>query len=84
MRGKGGREDGRKCRDGAVHQSSQARLNNLEHEAATLGLVFLVAYAGGLLLLIHFLGEIVVLALLRGGIPEQLTHPGVARLRMAA
>ena len=22
MRGKGGREDGRKCRDGAVHQSS--------------------------------------------------------------
>ena len=74
-------KDGRERRDGAVHQSSEAGLNNLEDEAAALGLVFLVACAGGLLPLIHFLGEVVVLALLRGEIPEQLTHPGVARLR---
>jgi hypothetical protein len=79
VRGKGGREDGRKC-ETEPSTSSEAQLNNLEHEAATLGLVFLVAYAGGLLLLIHFLGEIVVLAFLRAGIPEQLTHRGVARL----
>src|ERR1700719_1354245 len=44
-------KDGRERRDGAVHQSSEAGLDNLEHEAATLGLVFLVACAGSLLLL---------------------------------
>jgi hypothetical protein len=34
VRCKGGREDGREPRDGAVHQSSEAGLNNLEDKAA--------------------------------------------------
>ena len=80
MRGKGGGEDGCKRRDGAVHQSSEARLNNLENETAAFGFAFLVCRAGGFLLLIHFLREVVVLALLSGEIPEQLTHRSVARL----
>jgi hypothetical protein len=78
---KAGREDGRECRDGGVHQSREAGLDNLEDEPATLGLAFLVAYAGGLLLLIQLSGKFVVLALLSGEVPEQLTHRGVARLR---
>src|SRR5580693_10475943 len=54
-----GCKGGRERRDGAVHQSGEAGLNNLEDEAAALGLVFLAACAGGLLLLIHFLDEVV-------------------------
>ena len=40
-RGKGGRKDRRERRDGAVHQTLEAGLDNLEDEAAALGLVFL-------------------------------------------
>src|SRR6202043_68520 len=53
----------------------------LEHEPASLGFIFLMACTGGFLLLIHFLREVVVSAFLSGEIPEQLTNPGIARLR---
>ena len=66
-RGKGGCKDRRERRDGAVHQTLEAGLDNLEDEAAALGLLFLAACASGLLFLIHSRGEVVVLALLRGG-----------------
>jgi hypothetical protein len=81
VRRKGGGEDGREGRDGAIHQSSEARLNNLEDETAAFGFALLVCRAGGFLLLIHFLREVVMLALLSGEIPKQLTHRSVARLR---
>ncbi len=40
-----------------------------------------MACTGGFLLLFHFLGEVVVSALLSGEIREQLTDPGISRLR---
>jgi hypothetical protein len=42
VRGKGGRKDGRKRLDRAIHQSRESGLDNLENEAATLELVFFV------------------------------------------
>ena len=70
--------DRRERRDGAVHQTLEAGLDNLEDEAAALGLVLLVACASGLRFLIHSRGEVVVLAVLNSGTSARRAHPAVS------
>ena len=78
-RGNRGSKDGCERGDGAIHQSRQAGLNNLEQEKPALSLLFSYQLTASKFFLLKLLRAVVVRAFLLGKVVEKLADASVLR-----
>ena len=79
LSGERGGEYGRERGDGAVHESGQAGLHDLQYKQAPIGLVLAVLDVGLQLGLFELFGAVFVRAFFLRQVVQQLAHAGVVR-----